>query len=77
MKKLNFTLATALCALACFLVPSLSSAMEVSLDITGAQELSSLKTAIEKSIMARSVAKGVALEKFGKLSVTISKLGNV
>ncbi|MCE5275096.1 MAG: hypothetical protein ABFD70_04950 [Syntrophaceae bacterium] len=77
MKKLMPTLITTLCALSCFLVPSLSFAMEVSLDITGPQELSSLKTAIEKSIVARSVAKGVPLEKFGKLSVTISKLGNV
>jgi hypothetical protein len=61
----------------CLFVPSLVFCLATAVDITGPQELSSLKTGIEKSITTRCIAKGIALEKYQKLTVTISKLGDV
>ncbi len=57
--------------------PGLTYAMDVSVDITGPQDLATLKVGIEKTIVARCISKGVQLESYKKLNVTISKLGDV
>lgn len=61
----------------CLLVPILAFSMEVTVEITGPQELVSLKAGIEKSVTTRCIAKGIALEKFGRLTISISKLGDI
>lgn len=66
-----------LAIMAYMLVPAMVFGMEVSVDVSGSQELSSQKAAIEKTTIARCVAKGVALERYSRLSVTISTLGGV
>lgn len=72
MKKCIFIL----CMSVLFFVPASSRAMEVNADITGIQESGSLKAGIETTIIARCVAKGVQLEEYKKLSITISRLGD-
>jgi hypothetical protein len=57
--------------------PGLIYAMDVSVDITGPQDLGTLKVGIEKTIVARCISKGVQLESYKKLNVTISKFGDV
>jgi hypothetical protein len=68
---------TALTLLMFVLVPILAFSMEVTVEITGPQELNALKSGIEKTVTARCVAKGIDLEKYKKLAITISKLGDV
>jgi hypothetical protein len=51
--------------------------METAVEITGPQELTSLKSGIEKSVIARCIARGIALEKYQKISITINKLGDI
>ncbi len=67
----------ALSFMVCLIVPTLVLSMEAAVEITGPQELTSLKSGIEKSVIARCIAKGIALEKYQKISITISKLGDV
>jgi hypothetical protein len=61
----------------CLLVPELAFSMETVVETTGPQELSSLKTGIERSVITRCIARGIALEKYQKLTISISKLGDV
>jgi hypothetical protein len=61
----------------CLLVPELAFSMETVVETTGPQELSSLKTGIERSVITRCIAKGIALDKYQKLTISISKLGDV
>ncbi|HVN70611.1 MAG TPA: hypothetical protein VMU10_01200 [Desulfomonilia bacterium] len=63
--------------LSLLLVPASAFCMEVSVEITGPQELSSLKSGIEKSVVTRCITRGIALEKYGKLTINISKLGEI
>jgi len=72
MKKFIFIL----CMSVLFSVPAPSRAMEVTADITGIQEAGSLKAGIEKTVVARCVSRGVQLEEYKKLNITISKLGD-
>ena len=51
--------------------------MEVAIEVTGPQELTTLKAGMEKTIIARCVAKGIPLERYNKLNITVSKLGDV
>ena len=73
MRKIVIVLYT----LVCFLAPVLLHAMEVAIEITGPQELTTLKAGMEKTIITRCVAKGIPLERYNKLSVTVSKLGDI
>jgi len=59
------------------LVPASVFCMDVVVEITGSQELNSLKSGIEKSVIARCITRGIVLEKYGKLTITISKLGDI
>ena len=61
----------------CLLVPTLAFSMEAAVEITGPQELTSLKAGIEKSVITRCIAKGIALEKYQKITITLSKLGDI
>jgi len=56
----------------CLIVPALAFSMEASVEITGPQELTSLKSGIEKSVITRCIAKGIALEKYQKITISIS-----
>jgi hypothetical protein len=73
MRKIIFIL----CMVLFFYIPILSYAMDVSVDIMGPQDLGTLKGGIEKTIVARCIAKGIQLESYKKLNVTLSKLGDV
>ena len=61
----------------CLLVPSLAFSMEATVEITGPQELTSLKSGIEKSVITRCIAKGIALDKYQKITISLSKLGDI
>jgi hypothetical protein len=61
----------------CLLVPALAFSMEATVEITGPQELTSLKSGIEKSVITRCIAKGIALEKYQKITISLSKLGDI
>lgn len=61
----------------CLIVPALAFSMEAVVEITGPQELTSLKSGIEKSVITRCIAKGIALEKYQKITISISKLGDI
>jgi hypothetical protein len=73
MRKIVFVL----CMVAFFYSPVAIHAMEVTVDIAGSQELGSLKAGIEKTVIARCIAKGIPVESYKKLNITISKLGDV
>ncbi len=62
---------------ACLLVPAAALGMEVAVEITGPPELSALKPGIEKTIPARCMSKGIDTKAFGRLTVTITALGDV
>jgi hypothetical protein len=51
--------------------------MEVTVDIIGTEDLLSLKPGIKQSITARCIAKGIDLDSYSNLSVTVSQLGDV
>ena len=61
----------------CLLVPTLAFSMEAAVEITGPQDLTSLKAGIEKSVITRCIAKGIALEKYQKITISLSKLGDI
>ena len=61
----------------CLCIPAMAQAMEVIVEITGPQELSALKDGIGKTIVTRCIARGIPVERFSRLSVTISTLGDV
>jgi hypothetical protein len=61
----------------CLFVPALAFSMEATVEITGPQELTSLKSGIEKSVITRCIAKGIALEKYQKITISLSKLGDI
>jgi len=67
----------ALTAMVFLCVPAYARGMEVTVEITGPQELSALKEGIAKTITARCITQGVPMEKYSRLSVSISKLGDV
>jgi hypothetical protein len=72
MKKFIFIL----CMSVLFSVPASSHAIEVSADVTGIQDSGSLKAGIEKTVITRCVSRGIQLEGYKKLTITISKLGD-
>jgi len=72
MKKVRILLPV----LVCLFLSSEAFSMQTSVEITGPQELRSLKEGIEKSVTARCIARGIAVDTFGKLTITISKLGD-
>jgi hypothetical protein len=51
--------------------------MEVTVDIIGPEDLLSLKPGIKQSITARCIAKGIDLDSYSNLSVSVSQLGDV
>ena len=61
----------------CLIVPALAFSMEAAVEITGPQELTSLKSGIEKSVITRCIAKGIALDKYQKITISLSKLGDI
>jgi hypothetical protein len=71
MKKFIFILCIVL-----FSAPVPCRAMEVNADITGIQDAGALKASIEKTVIARCVSRGVQLEEYKMLSISISRLGD-
>ncbi len=67
----------ALSFMVCLIVPVLAFSMEAAVEITGPQELTSLKSGIAKSVITRCIAKGIALEKYQKITISLSKLGDI
>ena len=52
-------------------------AMEITVDIFAPDDLSSLKGGISQSATARCIARGVDLDAYSKLNITISQLGDM
>lgn len=57
------------------LTPLALSAMETTVEVSGPDTLVPLKTAIEKSVPARCIAKGIDLSHYTKLTITLVQLG--
>ncbi len=58
------------------IAPTITFAMVMDVSIAGPNDLLSLKNGIEKSVPARCIARGIPIEKYGKLTISISKLGD-
>ncbi|MCD6571619.1 MAG: hypothetical protein J7L53_13040 [Deltaproteobacteria bacterium] len=52
-------------------------AFDVSVEITGPEELTRLKSALEKSIAARCISKGIDTSIYNTLNITITQIGDV
>ncbi len=61
----------------CLCLPATALAMEVKVEISGPQELTAMKDGIGTTILTRCIARGIPVESFSRLSVTISALGEV
>ncbi len=61
----------------CLCLPATALAMEVKVEISGPQELTAMKDGIGTTILTRCIARGIPVENFSRLSVTISALGEV
>ncbi len=51
-------------------------AQGIDVEILGSDELTQMETRLEKTIYARSIAKGINLDDFAHLSITLSQLGS-
>ncbi|MGC9324705.1 MAG: hypothetical protein ACP5G0_08175 [Desulfomonilia bacterium] len=52
-------------------------AMDIAVDITGPDDLTALKPGIEKTVLARCISRGIPLEEYSSLNVSISTLGTI
>ncbi len=75
MKRAAFCLTLALMVFAFFSSPARAS--EIQVRIIGPDDLTALGSGIEQSIAARCIAKGVTLDDYPGLSVTILQMGDV